>query len=250
MSTAYAEPDYQKAVVPAEETVNADTANGYNTVNGADPTYGVAGSPGRVTPDVAMIADSTTGLLVGETQQPDANADGSVPNVTPAYSYYRIGGTSVSSPIFTGLMADVDQAIGKSAGFVNPTIYPILSRHDGAFRDPQIGRSATASRNAGAGATTAADIMTNQTSTTADPDPTGTGLLGAAGGTYAGKGPGVVPVVTEVRPDYTDSGNDGIATTTAAPEDVATVSSVPGNPVVYHLRGQSILGTLEDLPGY
>jgi subtilase family serine protease len=221
VSTAYAEPSYQQGVVPAEETQNKDTGTT---------------APGRVVPDVSMLGDSTTGILVGETQQPDVNKDGSTPDITPEYSYYRIGGTSVSSPLFTGVMALVDQALGTSAGFVNPTIYPFLRKHPGAFRDPQIGRKPGGSRLG----SSAADLKTGCTGSAANGDLS-----------CVGSGPGAVPVLAEVRSDYTDSANNGIATATTDPvTGLVTVGSTPGNPVIFHLRGQGVLGTLEDLPGY
>jgi subtilase family serine protease len=226
VSTEYAEPTWQQGVVPNEETENADTGEGADETSGTGVT-----TPGRVLPDVAMLADSTTGILVGETQMPDVGNDGTTASATPTYSYYRIGGTSVSSPLFTGMMALVDQAIGTSAGFVNPTIYPFEAKKDGAFRDPQIGRSATGSRLG----STAAQVESNC----------------AAAGVCAGAGPGVVPVVAEVRSDYTDTANDGIDTVSSGSAGLGLKSTVtPGNPVSYHLRGQGILGTLEDLPGY
>jgi hypothetical protein len=66
-------------------------------------------------------------MLVGETQ---AFADGTY------YDQYRIGGTSLSSPLFAGLMADADQAARGSLGFVNPLLYHLdASGHAGAFYD-------------------------------------------------------------------------------------------------------------------
>jgi subtilase family serine protease len=74
---------------------------------------------GRAVPDVAMDGDPTTGMLVGETQSfPLASAFG------PAgthYGEYRIGGTSLSSPLFAGVQA-VAQGAGR-LGFANPKIY-------------------------------------------------------------------------------------------------------------------------------
>ena len=55
-------------------------------------------------------------------------------------------------------------------------------------------------------------------------------------------------MVAEVRSDYTDTANDGIATG-AATEGVVT-SATPGNAIITKLRAQGILDTLEDLPGY
>lgn len=246
VSTSFPEPAWQKGIVPDSEAYNADTVNDYTTANGSAPAYGTAAAPGRVEPDVAMIADSTTGILVGETQIPDYTAANALPNQTASYSYYRIGGTSVSSPIFTGMMALVDEALGKSAGFVNPTMYPFLAKKDGAFRDPQVGRSATGSRLG----STEAQLTKPCPATAGDPYC----ITGAV------NGPGSVPVTAEVRSDYTDTGNDGKytpSTVTTIPDPTGIVGaqpvaglSVAGNPVVSHLRGQGITGTLEDLPGY
>jgi hypothetical protein len=67
-------------------------------------------------------------MLVGETQE---FADGIY------YDEYRIGGTSLASPLFAGLMADVDQAARGSLGFVNPLLYHLASggQSSGAFYD-------------------------------------------------------------------------------------------------------------------
>ncbi len=57
-------------------------------------------------------------MLVGETQQfPDGTY----------YDQYRIGGTSLASPLFAGVMADADQANGSPLGFVNPALYELGS---------------------------------------------------------------------------------------------------------------------------
>lgn len=79
----------------------------------------------RAVPDVAALGDPTTGMLVGETQ---TFPDGSV-----RYSEYRTGGTSLSSPLFAGMMALADQAAGKPHGFANPALYAAAA--SGAFRD-------------------------------------------------------------------------------------------------------------------
>ena len=50
-------------------------------------------SRNRVIPDISMEGDPSTGMLVGETQE---FADGTY------YDQYRIGGTSLSSPLFAG----------------------------------------------------------------------------------------------------------------------------------------------------
>lgn len=75
------------------------------------------GRSGRAVPDVATFADPTTGYLIGQTQ--------TFPDGTTKYSEYRIGGTSLSCPIFSGMMALADQAKGVPHGFVNPALYAL-----------------------------------------------------------------------------------------------------------------------------
>lgn len=74
-----------------------------------------AGSTGRAVPDVAMDADPTTGMLVGETQK--------FPKGGNAYGEYRIGGTSLASPLMAGMQALRNQRAGARGGFLNPTLY-------------------------------------------------------------------------------------------------------------------------------
>jgi subtilase family serine protease len=79
----------------------------------------------RVVPDVAAVGDPTTGFLVGETQ--------AFPSGTPRYAEYRIGGTSLSCPVFAAIMALADQAKGIHHGFANPLLYSLAG--SAAFRD-------------------------------------------------------------------------------------------------------------------
>src|SRR6185436_18419886 len=101
----------------------------------AAPSYESGlGFSGRAIPDVAALGDPQTGLLVGQTQSfPDGNY----------YDEYRIGGTSLSSPIFAGLMALLDQARGRHHGFANPLFY----QHASAFYDVVSTKTAVARRN-------------------------------------------------------------------------------------------------------
>ena len=80
------------------------------------PAYqdGASTSPYRTTPDVGLDADPNTGMLVGETQQ--------FPEGTH-YGEYRIGGTSLASPLFAGMTALTLQSSGTRAGLLNPAIY-------------------------------------------------------------------------------------------------------------------------------
>jgi subtilase family serine protease len=108
VSRIFAEPDYQK-------------------------TAGLSFS-GRAVPDVAALGDPQTGYLVGQTQ---TFPDGAY------YDEYRLGGTSLSSPIFAGLMALSDQAAGHPHGFANPAFY----ENSGSFYDVLSVKTAVARRN-------------------------------------------------------------------------------------------------------
>jgi subtilase family serine protease len=101
----------------------------------AAPSYQAGlGFAGRAVPDVAALGDPQTGFLVGQTQSfPNGNY----------YDEYRIGGTSLSSPIFAGLMALADQKAGHPHGFANALFYA----NPGAFYDVTSVKTAVARRN-------------------------------------------------------------------------------------------------------
>ncbi|WP_128437210.1 S53 family peptidase [Streptomyces cyaneus] len=98
-SRTVAQPYWQKGVVPDA------LAKAYNS----------AGN--RVVPDIAAIADPNTGFLVGQTQtMPDGK--------TQAYDEYRLGGTSLASPVIAAVQALAQEARGgKPLGFANPALY-------------------------------------------------------------------------------------------------------------------------------
>jgi subtilase family serine protease len=140
---AYAQPWYQKKVVPTSlaETEVTSTPVTYDT---GTTTYGTltlgynesltkASSPRRVIPDVSALADPSTGIAVGETLYGPDNAQG-VPGPEKFY-ISRIGGTSLASPTFAGVEADAQQAAGHPIGFANPAIYGLDSVKSGAFNN-------------------------------------------------------------------------------------------------------------------
>jgi Predicted protease len=101
-----------------------------------EPAYqrGIVGHvSGRAVPDVAMDADPTTGMLVGETQNFSLSSRFGPAGVH--YGEYRIGGTSLASLLFAGAQA-VAQANegGRRIGFANPLVYS-LARIPGEFYD-------------------------------------------------------------------------------------------------------------------
>lgn len=96
-----------------------------------DYQQGVAHTNGRGVPDVAMDADPTTGMLIGETQ---------VFNQVTKYGEYRIGGTSLASPLFAGMTALKIQSNHHPYGLLNYTVYSSLgSFNDVAGPTPDLG---------------------------------------------------------------------------------------------------------------
>jgi subtilase family serine protease len=69
-----------------------------------------------------MDADPNTGMLIGETQ---TFSDG------VHYGQYRIGGTSLASPLFAGMTALAVEHAGGGVGLLNPTVYANVD----AFKD-------------------------------------------------------------------------------------------------------------------
>jgi subtilase family serine protease len=114
-SQLFKQPNYQKKVVPSSIS-----------------NYFGQGAH-RAVPDVGMVGDPSTGFLVGQSQ--------SFPDGSIHYSEYRIGGTSLSSPLFAGVVAVADQVNGNSLGFLNPKIYKLAG--SSAFRDVNHGRAVT-----------------------------------------------------------------------------------------------------------
>jgi subtilase family serine protease len=98
VSRIFAEPSYQQGVVPSS-------------------VFTAQGRTGRAVPDIAAVGDPNTGYLIGFTQ--------TFPDGTARYSEYRIGGTSLSSPLIAGIMALAQQAAGHTLGFANPLFYAL-----------------------------------------------------------------------------------------------------------------------------
>jgi subtilase family serine protease len=98
------------------DAIGGDTAAGFGTVG----TH-------RALPDVSMLADPYTGMGVWIT-------DLSVGDTAPEVETY--GGTSLASPLFAGIMADVDQARAAAghgpAGLASQYLYDLPA---GAVRD-------------------------------------------------------------------------------------------------------------------
>ena len=106
-SRLFAQPAYQAGVVP----------------NALATAFGARAQPMRVVPDISMVGDPNTGMLVGQTQ---TFSDGVY------YDEYRIGGTSLSSPLMAGIVALAEQRAGHPLGLINPVLYAMSpsSIHD------------------------------------------------------------------------------------------------------------------------
>ncbi len=82
------------------------------------PSTNPSGYKGRGLPDVSGDADPNTGYQV--------QVDG---------SNFPVGGTSAVAPLWAGLVALLNQSLGKSAGYLNPTLYQNIGESVGAFHD-------------------------------------------------------------------------------------------------------------------
>jgi subtilase family serine protease len=111
-SYVYTQPFYQKGVVPKALALRNQALNG--------------AVPYRVVPDISMDGDPQTGFLIGLTQ--------TFPNGT-YYDQFKEGGTSLSSPLLAGVIADADQASGSPLGFLNPILYKAWTRTPSAYND-------------------------------------------------------------------------------------------------------------------
>ena len=97
----------------------------------ARPAYmhGIVGRafpPGRAVPDLAMDADSTTGMLIGQTEKVGGRI---------RFNQTRIGGTSLAVPLMAGMVAMAAQHARGRIGDLTPVIYRLKRERAGAFTD-------------------------------------------------------------------------------------------------------------------
>jgi subtilase family serine protease len=104
-SLLWKQPGYQKGVVPAKLA----------------KAPGNRGGRVRSVPDISADADPFTGMAVGLLNFP---ADPSQP---PTYFQTPIGGTSESSPLVAGIIADAQQGQHHAFGFINPVLYKLFN---------------------------------------------------------------------------------------------------------------------------
>jgi subtilase family serine protease len=101
-SLLWAQPAYQKGVVPASlATAPGDRSGKVRSV-----------------PDISADADPFTGMAVGLLDFP---SDGSA----PTYGETDIGGTSLAAPLVAGIVTAAQQGQAKPFGLINPAIYQL-----------------------------------------------------------------------------------------------------------------------------
>jgi subtilase family serine protease len=112
-SALFTQPGYQRGVVPSSLSTTL-------------PDGSTAKTPMRVIPDIAAVADSTTGIRYPAWAQ--------LPNGKYGYAESRIGGTSLACPVIAGLQALAQERQGRlPLGFANPAIY--LRAGKGLYHD-------------------------------------------------------------------------------------------------------------------
>jgi subtilase family serine protease len=121
VSAVYGEPGYQKGVVPSSMARDK------------------AGKPGRTVPDISADADPYSGMLFGLIVTRRSGK-------STAYSPFRQAGTSTSTPLIAGMVADAEQGQPRNFGFLNPLLYSLAGSpafHDilpVSLSDPQVDR--------------------------------------------------------------------------------------------------------------
>jgi len=106
-----------------------DWQKGFNVPPSSNP----GGHVGRGVPDVSGDADPTTGYIVRVDNQDRT-----------------FGGTSAVAPLWSGLIALINQKLGHSIGYVNPVLYGKLSSQSaGDFHDITSGNNGTYSAGTG-----------------------------------------------------------------------------------------------------
>jgi subtilase family serine protease len=121
MSVDNTDPPANCHVSPAVREIGwIDSGGGFSHIFGT-PTYqdslpagSTANTGMRGVPDVGFQASARTGPLVYDTS-PGAGG------------WFIVGGTSCSSPEFSGIVAIADQIAGKGLGQINPTLYQLAA---------------------------------------------------------------------------------------------------------------------------
>ena len=164
----------------------------WQTSAGVPPSTNPGGRVGRGVPDVAGNADPQTGYQV--------LVDGQA---------YVIGGTSAVAPLWAGLIALLNERLGRAVGYLNPVLYQQIDQKS-AFHD------ITTGNNNGYSAGPGWDACTGLGS------PVGTGLLAALQAIY--QQPAIVPAAVNSAQPASAATAEG----TPAPEEKVPVTTRGG----------------------
>jgi subtilase family serine protease len=141
-SHVFARPDYQDTLPAGSTPIPADQ---------------------RGVPDVALQASPSTGALVYLSLPPDGQS-GLKCGATPCSTgWYDIGGTSLASPEWAGLVALADNLAGHDLGLLNPALYEVASNpalYASDFFDVTTGNNHASADVPGFNATTGWDPVT------------------------------------------------------------------------------------------
>ncbi len=111
---------------------NAFTTLGNGTTQCA---FAAAGTPCRDVPDVSANADEFTPYAeycTGSSETPNSLC-ATFSASEPAPGWFGIGGTSLSSPLWSGIAADRDSYQGHRSGNFNPMLYRLLQAGPGLY---------------------------------------------------------------------------------------------------------------------
>jgi subtilase family serine protease len=99
----------------------------------------------RGVPDVSLQASSRTGALIYLSLPPDGDGGLICPGGNPCSTgWYDIGGTSLATPQWAGLVAIADQVNGGGLGLLNPALYTIAAnpaQYAADFYDVTVGNN-------------------------------------------------------------------------------------------------------------
>jgi subtilase family serine protease len=100
-----------------------------------DCALAAAGTPCREGPDISANADPFTGpaeYCTGNSGTPYSDC-ASFESTDPVPGWFQIGGTSLSSPLWSAIFADRDSYTGQRAGNANPLLYSLFDTDPGQY---------------------------------------------------------------------------------------------------------------------
>jgi subtilase family serine protease len=108
-----------------------------------------AGTPCREDPDVSVDADEFTPyseFCTGNANTPESVC-GTFSAGQPSPGWFGIGGTSLSSPFWSAIIADRDSFLGKRSGNINPVLYTLFNLAPTVFFNDITGRGQATNNN-------------------------------------------------------------------------------------------------------